>query len=189
MLVKYPGLTIVGGLAMAFAIWAGVVTFVLVGQFVNPSLPLPDGDRIVQIRNWDAAENDPEPRVLSDFLVWRDALRSITDLGAYRNVSRNLIVGNDVGRTVQLGDEHTTVVGVMPEGFEFPVSHELWTPLRPDAIGHAPREGPGMGPLPFWFGLSLSPAAVLYACALTLLGAAIAGMVPARKITRGWARA
>ena len=27
MLVKYPGLTIVGGLAMAFAIWVGAVVF------------------------------------------------------------------------------------------------------------------------------------------------------------------
>ncbi|MGH7481910.1 MAG: ABC transporter permease, partial [Longimicrobiales bacterium] len=386
MLVKYPGLTIVGGLAMAFAIWAGAVTFVLVGQFISPTLPLPGGDRIVQIQNWDVSANDVEPRALSDFLVWRDALRSVTDLGAYRNVSRNLIVGNDggravrvaeitasafriapeppllgrvlvpaderagappvvvvgydvwrtrfgsdpdvVGRTVQLGDEYTTVVGVMPEGFAFPVSHELWTSLRPDAIPHAPREGPGIqvfgrlgpgvtlegaqaeltmigrraaasrpdthehlrprvapyaepevetledlgfmlsinlfavmllvlicsnvalllfaraatretelvtrsalgasrgrivaqlfaealvlggvaaavglaaaqlalrhwgveflerntGPLPFWFDISLSPATVLYAGALTLLGAAIAGMLPARKLTRG----
>jgi hypothetical protein len=49
MLVKYPGLTVVGGLAMAFAIWAGVVSFVLVGQIVHPTLPLPDGDRIVVV--------------------------------------------------------------------------------------------------------------------------------------------
>src|SRR6476661_4750099 len=27
MLVKYPGLTIIGGLAMAFAIWVGALTF------------------------------------------------------------------------------------------------------------------------------------------------------------------
>jgi putative ABC transport system permease protein len=53
MLVKYPGLTVVGGLAMAFAIWVGVVTFQLVGLVLYPSLPLPDGDRIVELRNWD----------------------------------------------------------------------------------------------------------------------------------------
>ncbi len=82
MLVKYPGLTLVGGLAMAFAIWAGAVTFVLVGLFISPTLPLPGGDRIVQIRNWDVAANGAEPRALHDFVVWRDALRSVTDLGA-----------------------------------------------------------------------------------------------------------
>ena len=41
MLVKYPGLTIVGGLAMAFAIWVGIVIFQVVGLFVHPTLPLP----------------------------------------------------------------------------------------------------------------------------------------------------
>jgi hypothetical protein len=35
-----------------------------------------------------------------------------------------------------------------------------------------------MGQLPFWYDLRLSPATVLYACALTLLGAAIAGGLP-----------
>ncbi|HEU4631316.1 MAG TPA: FtsX-like permease family protein, partial [Gemmatimonadaceae bacterium] len=39
--------------------------------------------------------------------------------------------------------------------------------------------------LPFWFHGGLSPATVLYAGALTLLGAVIAGVVPALKVTRG----
>jgi predicted permease len=199
MMVKYPGLTVVGGLAMAFAIAVGAVTFQLVTLFVHPTLPLPDGDRIVQIRNWDVQANGPEPRALYDFVVWRDALRSVTDLGAYRDVTRNLI-GDDrdarpvevaevtasafriaptppmlgrvlvsaderagsppvvvlghgvwrtrfasdpdvVGRRVQLGDEYATVVGVMPEGFAFPVAHDLWTPFRPDLLHQTPREG------------------------------------------------
>jgi predicted permease len=202
MLVKYPGLTLVGGLAMAFGIWAGAITHVMVGQFINPKLPLPGADRIVQLVNWDVEANNEEPRVLSDFLVWRDGLKSVTDLGAYRDVSRNLVVGKDagrpvdvaeitatafriapeppllgrvltpadeqagaapvvvlghelwrtrfasdpavVGRTVQLGGEYATVVGVMREGYAFPVNHELWTPLKPDAIASGPREGPGI---------------------------------------------
>src|ERR671914_2910294 len=53
MLVKYPGLTIVGGVAMAFAICVGLVIFQVVSLFTNPTLPLADGDRIVEIRNWD----------------------------------------------------------------------------------------------------------------------------------------
>ena len=47
MLVKYPGLTIVGGLAMAFGIWVGTLAFVMASLFFNPTLPLPGGDRIV----------------------------------------------------------------------------------------------------------------------------------------------
>ena len=41
MLAKYPGITVVGGIAMAFAIWFGTVTFELLGLFVSPRLPLP----------------------------------------------------------------------------------------------------------------------------------------------------
>ena len=35
-----------------------------------------------------------------------------------------------VGRSARLGGVETAVVGVLPTGFGFPVSHELWVPLR-----------------------------------------------------------
>src|SRR5687768_12901913 len=54
MLVKYPGLAVVGGLAMAFGIWFGAVTFEMFGIVTGTKLPLPDGDRIVRIQNLDA---------------------------------------------------------------------------------------------------------------------------------------
>ena len=41
MLVKYPGLTVVGGLAMAFGVWIGAVVFEMVTVFTHPTLPLP----------------------------------------------------------------------------------------------------------------------------------------------------
>src|SRR4051812_21300759 len=71
MLVKHPGLTIVGGVAMAFAIWVGSIIFEMVMPLVHPTLPLPGGDRIVQLRNWDAAAGDVDPRALHDFVAWR----------------------------------------------------------------------------------------------------------------------
>jgi hypothetical protein len=43
MLIKYPGLTLVGGLAMAFAVWVGAATFEFVTQVLHPTLPLEDG--------------------------------------------------------------------------------------------------------------------------------------------------
>jgi putative ABC transport system permease protein len=202
MLVKYPGLTIVGGLAMAFAIWVGVVVFEMVMLFVSPTLPLPEGDRIVQLRNWDVQASSPEPRALHDFVVWRGSMRTVTDFGAWEDVTRNLtgrdgearpvrvaaitasgfrvaatrpllgralvpadeqagappvvVLGHDVwrvrfaadsaivGQTVQLGDAYPTVVGVMPDGFTFPVAHEAWTPFRPDVLDDAPRSGPAI---------------------------------------------
>lgn len=51
MLVKYPGLTPVGGLAIAFAIWVGAGAFEFVTQVLHPTLPLDGGDRIVGIQN------------------------------------------------------------------------------------------------------------------------------------------
>ena len=197
MLVKYPGLTIVGGLAMAFGIWFGAVVFQMFGILSSTELPLPDGDRIVKIQFWDAKEQQDESRVLYDYQQF-GGLRSITDLGAYREASPNLVgadggaqpaaaaeitasafriaperplhgrvleatderpgappvvvLGYDlwrdrfdgdprvVGRSVQLGSDFATVVGVMPEGYAFPMSHELWLPLRTDMPGVEPRK-------------------------------------------------
>jgi putative ABC transport system permease protein len=202
MLVKYPGLTAVGGLAMAFAICVGAVLFEMVMLFVSPTLPLPQGGRIVHLRNWDVQANNDDPRALHDFVVWRQAMRSVTDFGAWQDVARNLegrdgearpatvaaitasgfrvaatppllgralvpadeqpgappvvVLGHDlwrtrfaadsaiVGQSVQFGDAFATVVGVMPEGFRFPMAHEAWTPLRADAFDAAPRKGPGV---------------------------------------------
>ena len=202
MLVKYPGLSIVGGLAMAFGIWFGAVTFEMLGLVTTTRLPLPDGDRIVQIDSWDVKANEAEEQALHDFQLWRSTLRSVTDLGAYRDLSTNVIgadssahpavaaeisasafriapdrplhgrvltasderagappvavigyelwrdrFGGDptvVGRSVRIGSGYATVVGVMPEGFAFPVSHELWMPFRTDGADVAPRSGPSI---------------------------------------------
>jgi putative ABC transport system permease protein len=198
MLVKYPGLTIIGGLAMAFGIWFGAVTFQMFGVISSTKLPLPDGERIVKIQNLDLKTTQDEDRVLYDYQLWRTA-RSITDIGAYRHKSVNLVstvssaapvvtaeitasafriaparpvlgrvlneaderagappvvvLGHDVwtrrfesdpqivGRSVQLGSGFATVVGVMPEGYAFPVAHEMWLPLRTDITGVEPRRG------------------------------------------------
>jgi putative ABC transport system permease protein len=198
MLVKYPGLTLIGGLAMAFGIWFGAVTFQMFGMITTTKLPLPDGDRIVRIETWDSKALDEEDRVLYDYQLWRSA-RSLTDLGAYRDVGANLVgadggakpekaaeitasafriapkrpllgrvlnelderagaapvvlLGHDVwaerfdrdpkivGRNVQIGTGFATVVGVMPEGYAFPMSHELWLPLRTDVAGLEPLGG------------------------------------------------
>jgi hypothetical protein len=56
--------------------------------------------RIVLLRNWDVATRS-EGRALGDFVVWRRALTSVTDIGAYRDVTRNLITGTDDARPVQ----------------------------------------------------------------------------------------
>lgn len=49
---------------------------------------------------------------------------------------------NVVGRAVRLGTAHATIVGVMPEGFGFPVREQVWAPLRTDGAILEARTGP-----------------------------------------------
>ena len=51
--------------------------------------------------------------------IWRTRLNSDPDV---------------LGRTVRLNGEPAEIIGVMPEGFGFPMNHQLWTPLRLDAL-------------------------------------------------------
>ena len=90
MLVKYPGLTLVGALAMSVAIAIGAGTFTFFYAYMNPPLPLDEGDRVIAIEHWDAAANRREDRSLRDFVGWRDQLTSILDVGAYREITRNV---------------------------------------------------------------------------------------------------
>jgi predicted permease len=46
-----------------------------------------------------------------------------------------------VGRTVRLTSAPATIVGVMPDGFAFPRTQELWVPLRIDVSGVERRQG------------------------------------------------
>ena len=200
MLLKYPGLTLVGGFSFAFAIAVAAMAFEFLTQLVYPSLPVPGGDRIVALRMWDAAASRPERRALHEFMLWRDELRSVDDIGIFSVIERNLrwqdvagapvrgaaiseaafrvagvpaqlgrtlvaadeqlgaapvvVLGHDVwrgafasapdivGRQVRVGGEPHTVVGVMPEGFAFPISESFWVPFQLTSSSSLPLEGP-----------------------------------------------
>ena len=200
MLARYPGLTVVGTVAIAVAIALGSLYFEAINKWQNPRLPIRDAERVVSIRNWDASQVAAEGRSLYDFAVWRQQARTIEHMGAAVTFVRNLqtedqrvepvmgaeitasafalmgtppVLGrtltahdeqpaepavvvishalwnarfandpNVVGRSVKLGTMTATVVGVMPEGFAFPVSQRIWAPLRMDESLLAPRTGP-----------------------------------------------
>src|SRR5688572_21701915 len=110
MLRKYPGLTVIGGLAMAFAIWVGAVAFEVVTQVLRPTLPLPDGGRIVGINTWDAEGSSLEGRVLHDVSRWQGEAKSLVDLGVFRTAQRNLITGSAVSGPLD-------VVEISPSAF------------------------------------------------------------------------
>jgi len=49
-----------------------------------------------------------------------------------------------VGKSVQLGSATHTIVGVMPEGFAFPVNNRIWTALRLRAPDFPPGDAPSL---------------------------------------------
>ncbi|MGH9457093.1 MAG: ABC transporter permease, partial [Thermoanaerobaculia bacterium] len=202
MLARYPGLTLVGTVAIAVAIALGTLYFEAVNKWQNPRLPIRDAGRVVSIRNWDLRVAAPETRLLHEFAIWREEVDTVDDLGAAISFMRNLatedgrvepvrgaevtasafrlmetppllgralteederpgappvvVIGHAlwksrfasdpaaVGRTIELGSSHTTIVGVMPEGFGFPVNQRIWMPLRVEASAIAPRTGPSV---------------------------------------------
>ena len=201
MLIKYPGLSLTGGLGIAVAIALGVA-FVSFSEWqLHPTIPLHEGDRLVGLENWDRRTSREERRSLYDFGVWRASLTSVEDLSAFHTVDRNIIAGGAIeavrvaamtpsgfrlarvppllgrtlldadaapgapavavigfdvwrtkfaatpdiiGRDLRLGADPHTIVGVMPEGFAFPVNHRIWTPLKLDPSGVKPGEGPSI---------------------------------------------
>src|SRR5687768_1865739 len=90
MLARYPGLTVVGTVAIAVAIALGALYFEALNKWQNPRLPIPDADRVIAIRNWDVNAFGPEGRMLPDFAIWREQLRTVDDLGAAVMFVRNL---------------------------------------------------------------------------------------------------
>lgn len=92
MLVKYPGLSLVGGIGMAVAIAFGAGAFAFFHAYTYATLPLDEGDRIVALENWNLSTNNEARQSMHDLVLWRDEMKSVQDLGAFRSVGRNLIV-------------------------------------------------------------------------------------------------
>jgi putative ABC transport system permease protein len=111
MLIKYPGLALVGGAGIAVAVAIAVGGFSLIyGAFLVSSLPLEEGDRIVSIEIWDSAAARPELRSLYDYNVWREGLKSVQEISAFRTLSPNLIVPG-------AQPESVVVAAMSPSGF------------------------------------------------------------------------
>ena len=93
MLVKYPALTIIGGLSLAAAIAIGVVGIELAGELLYKRLPFDGGSRVVRLETRDVAASRVESRVLHDFAIWRRSLKTVAELGAARVSERNVLTG------------------------------------------------------------------------------------------------
>ena len=104
MTIKHPVLSLVGGLGIAVGIAVSVAFFSFTGTYIYPKLPLDEGDRVVALENRDIAINDEERRSVHDFFAWREQLRSVRDLTAFRTVQRNLITGDGAPEPVQVAE-------------------------------------------------------------------------------------
>ncbi|HET9360254.1 MAG TPA: ABC transporter permease, partial [Vicinamibacterales bacterium] len=93
LLLKYPALTIIGGLSLAAAIAIGVVGMEVADELLYKRLPFDDGGRVVRLETRDVAASRVEPRVLHDFAIWRRSLKTVAELGAARVSERNVLTG------------------------------------------------------------------------------------------------
>ena len=199
MLGKQPLLTLVAVTALALGIPASLFPLHFLGALFAP-LPVPDGDRIFGIRNWNIEANQPDLRALHDFDVWREELSSFEEIATARSNPWNVhsedgraapirgaeisastfnmlrvpplmgrwllesdevvgapdvvVIGEDVwasrfgrdpaiiGKTIRIGRDPHTVVGVMPDGFLFPLDDHLWLPLRANPVAYTVGTGP-----------------------------------------------
>jgi predicted permease len=98
MLVKHPALTVIGTIAVAFAIAVGTVGFEIARQAFWPTIPLPDGKGIVALRNWNVADSESVRASRRDYELWRDGLSTITDLSAVEVEERSVAVGGGPGQ-------------------------------------------------------------------------------------------
>ena len=125
LLLKYPALTIIGGLSLAGAIAIGAVGIEVAGELLYKRLPFPEGGRIVRLETRDAAASRVEPRVLHDFAIWRRSLKTVAELGAARVSERNVLTGE--GRL-----ESLRVAEITASAFPLTrVSPLLGRPLQP----------------------------------------------------------
>src|SRR3954462_5135406 len=98
MLVKHPALTAIATIAVAFAIAVGTVGFEIARQALWPTIPLPDGNAIDALRNWNVADNASVPASRRDYELWRGGLSTITDLSAVEVEERSIAVGAGAGQ-------------------------------------------------------------------------------------------
>jgi hypothetical protein len=114
MLVKHPGLTVIGTMAVAFAIAVGTAAFEGINQTLFPRIPLPEGDAIVALRNWNVRYSAPtDGASRRDYTLWTRNLAGVRDFAAVEVRDRSVtIAANGVG-----GGESVTVADVTASMF------------------------------------------------------------------------
>src|SRR5687767_6323979 len=105
MLRKYPALSVVSVIGMSVAIAIAAGYYGAIGAIIDPTLPLDEGDRIVSIQNADVRQAGALMlQSTHDFVAWRNELRSVRDLSAFRTETRNVIVEGKGAEAVDVAE-------------------------------------------------------------------------------------
>ena len=104
LLLRYPALTIIGGLSLAGAIAIGAVGIEIAGELLYKRPPFDEGGRVVRLETLDTVTSRVEPRVLHDFVIWRRSLKTVTELGAARVSERNVLTGEGCVESLRLAE-------------------------------------------------------------------------------------
>ena len=91
------------------------------GGFVTANTFRLLGARPILGRDFNEGEDTPggEPVIIVGHRVWQERFGGRGDV---------------IGETVRVNGVASTIVGVMPEGFEFPIDQDLWVPLKLDPL-------------------------------------------------------
>ncbi len=180
ILARFPGLTVVGTLAISIAIALGSIYFEGVSKWQNPVLPVENSDRIVSLVAWDVSTSSREPRMLHDLPALRSQLRSMDLVGAAVQFQRNLTTNDDrvepvvgaevtanafglMGTPPLLGRALTTRDEDPAEALVVVIGHSLWESRfagDPGVIGKAVKLGTAsatiVGVMPKGFGFPVN---------------------------------
>src|SRR5262245_17924963 len=104
LLLRYPALTIIGGLSLAAAMSIGTVGIELADELLYKRLPFPEGGRVVRLETQDTVASRVEPRVLHDFAIWKGTLKTVTELGAARVSERNVLTAEGRVETLRVAE-------------------------------------------------------------------------------------
>jgi putative ABC transport system permease protein len=106
-LIKNPGFTIIAALALALGIGANTAIFSVVNAVLIRPLPYPEPERLIVLRErsdtfeWGAVS-------YPNYLDWREAQRSFTDLALFRRDNYNLATPKGGAEPGQVGGARVT---------------------------------------------------------------------------------
>ena len=195
MLAKTPAATATVLIALSLGIGISTLTFSIVDSAVMPTLPVPDGDRVVRINRmgqtptsavdferWSTRQRSFDglagadmrmvsmatpgfaprstlgaaitPSLLPLLQVEPALGRGFTDADASPGAPAVALINHAlwmerfageasaIGEVVRVDGAPASIVGVMPEGFGFPLDQQVWTPLDLDPAHVDPAAAP-----------------------------------------------